>query len=86
MKQFIIENTEVGLYQIGEIAKAIRKSVKTIRRWEKLGLLPKPVYKSKGRRLYTSKNLEDIIAWKKKHKMKQGYRISKTSSISWETV
>ena len=83
MKSYEINGKDIGLYRIGEIAKAIKKSVKTLRRWEKLGLLPKPTYKSRGKRLYTKEQLETVLLWKKRHKIKQGIAIEEVEKISW---
>ena len=82
--KFIVDGKEVYLYKIGEVAKAVHKSTKTIRRWEKLGLLPKATFKSRGNRVYSEEQLKNIVAWKKGHSMRQGYRIAKTKPIVFQ--
>jgi DNA-binding transcriptional MerR regulator len=50
------------LFSIGALAKAIGRSVLTIRLWEKRGLIPKTAFLSgKGDRLYTAEMIEEIV-------------------------
>lgn len=48
-----------GLY-IGEVAKKAQVSIDTIRYYEKLGLLPKPIRTNSGYRIYSLDTLERI--------------------------
>jgi len=47
-------------YQIGEVAKASEISIDTIRYYEKLGLLEKPIRSVGGFRLYTERTIERL--------------------------
>lgn len=48
----IANGEELELYTIGHTAKLLKKSVETIRAWERQKVIPKPMYKSKQVRLY----------------------------------
>lgn len=48
----IVHGREQELYTIGEVARRLKKSVETIRAWERQQIIPKPLYKSKNVRLY----------------------------------
>lgn len=48
----IVNNVEVELYTIGHTAKILKKSVETLRAWERQKVIPRPMYKSKAVRLY----------------------------------
>lgn len=49
---------ELELYTIGELAKAVKRSVETIRLWEKEKLIPKPMWKARNKvRLYHPKEV-----------------------------
>jgi DNA-binding transcriptional MerR regulator len=52
-------------YQIGEVAKASETSIDTIRYYEKLGLLEKPVRSMGGFRLYSKEAIEKLRFIKK---------------------
>lgn len=47
-----INGAEIELYTIGETAKRLKRSVETIRAWERQKIIPKPMYKNKNVRLY----------------------------------
>ena len=49
-----------GQYQIGEVAKASETSIDTIRYYEKLGLLEKPIRSEGGFRLYLKEIVERL--------------------------
>ena len=57
MKVFV-NGQEVELYTIGYTAKLLKKSVETIRAWERQKIIPKPMYKNKNVRLYHPKEVE----------------------------
>lgn len=48
----VADGTEMELYTIGHTAKILRKSVETIRAWERQKIIPRPMYKSGKVRLY----------------------------------
>ena len=52
-------------YQIGEVAKASESSIDTIRYYEKLGLLEKPVRSVGGFRLYSRETIDKLRFIKK---------------------
>lgn len=47
-----VDGNEVELYTIGHTAKILRRSVETIRAWERQKIIPSPMYKNKNVRLY----------------------------------
>lgn len=53
-----VDGKELELYTIGHTAKILRKSVETIRAWERQKVIPKPMYKSKAIRLYHPTEVE----------------------------
>lgn len=48
----IVNGQEVELYTIGHVAKILKKSVETVRAWERQKVIPRPMYKNKNVRLY----------------------------------
>lgn len=48
----IANGQELELYTIGHTAKLLKKSVETIRAWERQKIIPKPMYRNKQVRLY----------------------------------
>lgn len=52
-------------FQIGEVAKANKTSIDTIRYYEKLGLLDKPIRSEGGFRLYSKETIEKLRFVKK---------------------
>lgn len=54
----IVDNKEIELYTIGYTAKILKKSVETIRAWERQKVIPRPMYKNKNIRLYHPKEVE----------------------------
>lgn len=54
----IVNGREVELVTIGECARTLKKSVETIRAWERQKVIPQPMYKSKKIRLYHPKEVE----------------------------
>lgn len=54
----LVNNQEVELYTIGHTAKILRKSVETIRAWERQKVIPPPMYKNKNVRLYHPEEVE----------------------------
>lgn len=46
------------LYTIGHLAKTLKKSVETIRAWERQKIIPRPMYLNKNVRLYHELEVE----------------------------
>lgn len=53
-----MNDKEIELYTIGHTAKILKKSVETLRAWERQKVIPRPMYKSKSVRLYHPKEVE----------------------------
>lgn len=60
MKVFVEGQGEIELYTIGYLAKNLKKSVETIRAWERQRVIPRPMYERKGVRLYHTKEIETM--------------------------
>lgn len=76
-KIYIINNKEVELYTIGELAVQLDRQRQTIRKWERDGIIPAATFRSKsGRRLYTKKQIDAIVRTVNKFGLKQGMAIS----------
>ena len=67
MRQTLRLQGEVtDFFTIGDVAQALGRSPATVRRWERLGILPKARYRKPGRdhrgerRLYSRQQLDDL--------------------------
>jgi DNA-binding transcriptional MerR regulator len=49
------------LYKIGDLALRLDRSILTIKRWEKQGLIPKARKDSRGWRVYTEDEVQAIL-------------------------
>jgi DNA-binding transcriptional MerR regulator len=49
------------LYKIGDLALRLDRSILTIKRWEKQGLIPKARKDSRGWRIYTEDEVQAIL-------------------------
>jgi DNA-binding transcriptional MerR regulator len=49
------------LYKIGDVALRLDRSILTIKRWEKQGLIPKARKDSRGWRVYTEDEVQAIL-------------------------
>lgn len=70
----IVNGKRVELYTIGYVAKQLKKSVETLRAWERQKIMPKPMYKHKQVRLYHEleiKALKKAIRKAGKHARKE---------------
>ena len=75
---YTINNVELEMFTIGELAQRLDRQRQTLRKWEKQGLIPQAIYRSKaGRRLYTKNQIEAIVDCVVKFKIKQGQPIPK---------
>lgn len=57
-----VDGVELELYTIGYTAKLLKRSVETLRAWERQKIIPRPMYKNKNVRLY---HPEEVEAMKK---------------------
>jgi hypothetical protein len=79
-KKFV-SGKEVEFFTIGAPAKALNKSVVTLRHWIKKGYFPQSNYRLPekngiaGRRLYTRPQIEALIAIATKHDIVDGSRV-----------
>ncbi len=55
-----------GHYRISDIAAQVDRSITALRRWEIEGMMPKAKRDSRGWRIYTKKQVEEIIKLIKK--------------------
>ena len=66
-KTFNINGTPTEFYSVGQLAAALHRSPVTIRKWERLGILPVASFRTPGqvrekaRRLYSRAQLEIIV-------------------------
>ena len=73
-KQYLIDNEDVTLYTIGELARFIGREPVTIRMWESTGMIPKATYRDpSNRRLYSVIQMEGLRDLCAKY-MKQGVK------------
>jgi DNA-binding transcriptional MerR regulator len=49
------------IYKIGDLALRLDRSILTIKRWEKQGLIPKARKDSRGWRIYTEDEVQAIL-------------------------
>jgi hypothetical protein len=79
---YVVAGEKREFFYIGALAKALGYSVQSIRAWESQGLLPNSPYRSprtarpvaggrsdKGKRIWTRKQIEGILALAKQHKV-----------------
>ena len=59
-----------GHYRISDIATQVDRSITALCRWEKEGVIPKAKRDSRGWRVYTENQVEEIIQLIKKIKLK----------------
>lgn len=56
-----VNGEKVKLYYVGKLADAINRTSQTIRLWENKDIIPKAIFKSKDRRLYSKEQIETIV-------------------------
>ncbi|MDP3779300.1 MAG: MerR family transcriptional regulator [bacterium] len=59
-----------GYYRISDIATQVDRSITALCRWEKEGMIPKAGRDSRGWRVYTKNQVEEIVQLIKKIKIK----------------
>lgn len=70
---------KVQLFSIGTLAWFLGRSPQTIRQWEIGGIIPKTPFKNaRGARLYTQEQIDAIVKYAEKSKIKTGSRICET--------
>ncbi len=57
-----------GYYRISDIAKQVDRSTVAVMRWEKEGLIPQAQRDSRDWRIYTRRQVEEIVALVRKTK------------------
>ena len=77
-KIYTINNVDLEMYTIGELAQRLDRQRQTLRKWEKQGIIPQAIYRSGAdRRLYTRNQIEAIVECVLKYQIKQGQPIPK---------
>ena len=67
------------VYSIGELARRLRRSRRTIQAWEKSGIIPKPIVaRIKGRRWYLAQEIELYAVIFEQERLRRGRRIDET--------
>lgn len=63
-KTIMYQGKKTRVYSIGYFANAVKRSNDTVRRWEKGGFIPTPLFKLKGSRLrwYTALEINGLAA------------------------
>lgn len=75
-KIYTIDGVELEMFTIGELAKRLDRQLQTLRKWEKLGIIPQATYRSgTNRRLYTVNQINAIVNCVRKYNIKQGQPI-----------
>src|SRR4051794_31270813 len=79
-----INGKEEELYTIGQLSKMIKRSIETIRVWEREQIIPKAMYKRNNIRLYHPLEVEAM----KKVVRKQGRRSDKDElrKAMWDAI
>lgn len=76
-KTYIIGGVERPMYTSGDLAEALDRQRQTLRKWERMGTIPKTPFRSKtNRRLYTKEQIEAIVSTVEKHNLQQGVKPS----------
>ena len=70
---------EVTLYPINVLAEELGRTPQCIRQWEISGILPKPLFRINGIRLYTKEQIDIIYDCACRAKLRKGKCIAKTS-------
>ena len=62
-----MKSIRVEIY-VADLAKSLDRSVRTVKEWEKKGLIPKAHRDSRGWRVYTPEQAEKIFKHVKRHR------------------
>ena len=75
----------IPMYPISALAMRVNRDVHTIRQWERIGILPKPMFRDapkarqqRGRRLYTHEEIEAIAVTAQECEIKPRESIANT--------
>lgn len=75
-KVYTINNVDLEMFTIGELAQRLDRQRQTLRKWEKQGIIPQAIYRSGAdRRLYTKNQIDAIVECVERFKIKQGQAI-----------
>lgn len=75
-KIYTIDGVDLEMFTIGELATRLDRQLQTLRKWEKLGIIPQATYRSgTNRRLYTTNQIEAIVDCVRRYNIKQGQPI-----------
>ena len=84
-KIYTIDGVDLEMFTIGELAQRLDRQLQTLRKWEKLGIIPQATYRSgTNRRLYTENQIKAIVDLVDKYKIKQGQPIPNEFKIEVE--
>ncbi|MDP8262617.1 MAG: MerR family transcriptional regulator [Candidatus Ancaeobacter aquaticus] len=61
MKPMKAMKTDKSFYKIADLAREVDRSCRTVKEWEKKGLIPKASRDSRGWRVYTEKQLKKVV-------------------------
>ncbi len=75
-KIYTIGGKDIELHTIGELANKLERQGQTIRKWERLGIIPAATYRAQsGRRLYSTDQIKAIKKMVDEYDLKQGLPI-----------
>ena len=81
-KEYYVAGKKTMLYTIGEVAKMVKRTTRTLKLWERDGYMSKAKFRHKGHRLYSEEQIQTIKSHIKKHKVASGRQRSKNEVIS----
>lgn len=93
-KVYKIKGKEFTLYPISTLVEVLnehlptKRTPQTIRLWERKAIIPPPLFKISGIRLYTAQEIKIIVETAIKYNLRQGSSISKTffSEEVWDKI
>lgn len=84
-KVYVKGQGELELFTIGHTAKLLKRSVETIRAWERQKIIPRPMYlKGKNVRLYHPKEVEAMK--KALRKLKKNAKKQEIQVVMWACI
>lgn len=78
-KEYTINGRPIHLYEISEVGREIGRDALTLRKWERKGIIPKPLFTFKGRRLYTRGQIDLLVKMRKECRLKRGRPVAGTA-------
>jgi|AntRauTorckE6833_2_1112554.scaffolds.fasta_scaffold00366_3 DNA-binding transcriptional MerR regulator len=73
-----INGEQVDLYYVGALADALGRTSQTVRKWEIAGTIPKAIFKSNGRRMYSEEQIKEIVRVAEECNIRQGHSLAQT--------